>query len=66
LICYYRFGLVSIIIANEYYFFGGIDIQVEPLPNGTREAPTSLASSKAALFRAFLLSLSGVCCAHSK
>jgi hypothetical protein len=35
LICYYRFGFVSIIIAKEYYFFDWIDIFFGPLPNET-------------------------------
>jgi hypothetical protein len=35
LICCYRFGFVSIIITNEYYFFGWIDIFFGPLPNET-------------------------------
>jgi hypothetical protein len=39
LICYYRFGLVSIIIAGKYYFFGWIDILFGPLPNETVSYP---------------------------
>jgi hypothetical protein len=35
LICYYRFGFVSIIIAGKYYFFGWIDMLFEPLPTAT-------------------------------
>ena len=35
MICYYRFGFVSIIIADEYYFFDRIDIFPGPLPKDT-------------------------------
>jgi hypothetical protein len=37
LICYYRFGSVSIIIAYKYYFVGWIDVLFRPLPNETVE-----------------------------
>jgi uncharacterized membrane protein len=35
LICYYRFGFVSIIIAGKYYFFGWIDVFFGSLPTAT-------------------------------